>query len=51
MPDKPHDTYQDSTGKTDKATTQSSDASSNSSKSEEESADDIKNKEKDTCNG
>ena len=44
MPDKPHESYQDTTGKTDKSTVQKS--SSSTSETEEESAEDIKKKQK-----
>ena len=46
MPDKPHESYQDTTGKTDEHSTLEKSQSSSSSETEEESADDIKNKEK-----
>lgn len=45
MPDKPHDSYQDTTGKTDKHSTLEKSSSSNTSETEEESAEDIKKKE------
>lgn len=46
MPDKPHDSYQDTTGKTDKSSSHSSNTPKSSSETEEESAEDIKQKEK-----